>query len=116
MHACGHGRWASRFNPAADVAGTGAISGIVVDRATNQPVAGVLVELGPRIPAISDQSRRQLTDSKGRFIFSRLAPYAGYSLSASKAGYLRPASALHPRRFRRRSPSPMASGFETSTC
>jgi hypothetical protein len=71
------------------VPGTGAISGLVVDRATNQPVAGALVELGPRIPAVSDQSRRQLTDSKGRFIFSHLAPYAGYSLSASKGGYLR---------------------------
>ncbi len=70
------------------VVGTGAISGVVLDGTTNSPIAGAVVYLGPPNQQ-TGQPRRLLTDEKGRFVFMHLGPVReGYSLGATKAGYL----------------------------
>ena len=70
------------------VAGTGAISGVVVDAASSEPISGAVVYLGPPNQK-TGQPRRVLSDEKGRFVFLQLGPWPdGYSLGASKAGYL----------------------------
>jgi hypothetical protein len=71
--------------PAAEPArGTAVISGVVVDASTEAPISDALVSLTGR----GVGSFRQLTDSKGRFIFSQLPASDGYSsLRASKPGY-----------------------------
>jgi hypothetical protein len=64
--------------------GTAVISGLVVDRRTDTPVTDVMVTLTRR----STGALRQLTDAKGRFIFSQLGAGDDYiSLRASKPGY-----------------------------
>lgn len=69
-------------------AGTGAISGVVVDGSSGAPIAGAVVYMGPANPK-TGQPRRVLTDDKGRFVFQQLGPWPdGYSLGANKAGYL----------------------------
>lgn len=65
--------------------GRGAISGVVSDAETGAPVPGALVELAPGVGAPS--SARVLTDSRGRFVFSRLGPAEGYVLKAFGDGY-----------------------------
>ncbi len=69
-------------------AGTGAISGVVVDAATGGPVAGVIVGLGSRSggPQILTLPRT-VTDAKGRFLFRDLAPSTRYYLRAARLGY-----------------------------
>ena len=70
------------------VAGTGTISGVVVDSSTGAPIAGAVVYLGPPNQK-TGQPRRVLTDDRGRFVFMHLGPLpAGYSLGANKTGYL----------------------------
>ncbi len=69
-------------------AGTSAISGIAVDAELGQPIAGVVVYLGPPQHGPQGQPLRQVTDAKGRFVFPRLPAYDGYFISASKPGYL----------------------------
>ena len=64
--------------------GTGAISGVVVDVTTRQPIASAIVALGPPRQV---QQERQLTDAKGRFIFRDVAKFDGYTLTAQKPGY-----------------------------
>ncbi len=63
--------------------GTGAISGIVIDGATNQPLAGALVFLRDR-----EKQAGQVTDPKGRFLFAGLPAYEGYAIRVLKFGYL----------------------------
>ena len=65
---------------------TGAISGVVVD-GSGRPLGGAAVFLGTtgRGPV---RSSRQLTDSKGRFVFLNLPPSDQYFLNASKFGFL----------------------------
>ncbi len=67
--------------PAAQTAG--AISGVVIDAATRQPVRNALVELSGRT------RDGRLTDARGRFIFLHLTP-GDYTLRASKPGYFEP--------------------------
>lgn len=68
--------------------GTGAISGVVVDGSSGAPIAGAVVYLGPPNQR-TGQPRRALTDERGRFLFRQLGPLPdGYSLGASKQGYL----------------------------
>jgi hypothetical protein len=70
------------------VAGTGAISGVVVDGSTNTPLAGVVVFLGPANRQSIGQPLNQLTDDKGRFVFTNLGPVSdGYYINATKFGY-----------------------------
>lgn len=67
--------------------GTAAISGVVVDGTTNQPVAGAVVSLsGGRITLAMTGPTAMITDNQGRFVFSRL-PAGSYAISASKTGY-----------------------------
>jgi hypothetical protein len=72
--------------------GTAAISGVVVDADTGQPLPGVVVHLGrtPRGP-IGFQNR-QVSDSRGRFVFVDQPAGEGFTLSGSKPGYLTPAA------------------------
>lgn len=77
--------------PDAPVFGTGAISGVVVDGATGQPLAGAFVQLSNQTPgaaAAATPRPRQTTDSRGRFIFTKLPPSANYILIVSRPGYL----------------------------
>jgi hypothetical protein len=70
------------------VAGTGAISGVVVDGSTNTPLAGVIVFLGPANRQSIGQPLNQLTDDKGRFVFTNLGSVSdGYYINATKFGY-----------------------------
>lgn len=74
--------------PAAPIAGSGAISGVVVDGSTGAPIADAVIYLGPPNQK-TGQPRRTLTDERGRFLFQQLGPLPdGYSLGASKSGYL----------------------------
>ena len=74
--------------PPPAVAGTGAISGVVVDASTGAAIAGAVVNLSPPSQP-AGQLRRVLTDEKGRFVFQRLGPLPdGYSLGASRIGYV----------------------------
>jgi len=71
-------------SPRADAA----ISGVVRDGATGQPVADAVVRLGSA--ALRDyptEMIRQFTDGKGRFVFTDLAAGADYVVTASKSGY-----------------------------
>jgi hypothetical protein len=62
---------------------SGAISGVVVDATTKQPVRNALVELG------GPTRGGRLTDGRGRFIFLHLAP-GNYTLRVRKPGYFEP--------------------------
>jgi len=72
---------AQQTAPQKNTTGTAAISGIVVEGATNQPVAGAVVAI-----ASSGFRVNTLTDSKGRFV-ARNLPAGSYSVFASCQGY-----------------------------
>lgn len=67
--------------------GTGAISGVVTDRNTGQPIADALVSLSGAGRGAPSPQPRQQTDARGRFIFTHLPAFDSYVLSASKQGY-----------------------------
>lgn len=70
--------------------GSGAISGLVTDGVTGAPIEGAMVVLtgsGSAVGQLSASWPIQVTDSKGRFVFTDL-PASGYSLGASRPGYL----------------------------
>lgn len=69
------------------VTGTGAISGIVTDGTTGAPVAGALVQLVGGAGQAGARPR-QMTDAKGRFVFTQLPAFPDYTLVASRVGYL----------------------------
>ena len=71
---------------AAAAIGTGAISGVVTDGLTGRPIEGALVSLGAGRGG-PGALPRQMTDARGRFIFTRLPAFENYILSASKQGY-----------------------------
>jgi len=79
-----------------------AISGVVTDGATDQPVAGAFVEI-TRTDAGKTTSQRVNTDTKGRFVLTELEPGAGYSMTAGGVGYMtmpygwEPGAAEYPR-------------------
>jgi hypothetical protein len=66
--------------------GTAAISGVVVDGFTNQPIAGAFVTIGSSVRGVVPTPSRLATDGQGRFVFARL-PAGTYSVSAAKLGY-----------------------------
>jgi hypothetical protein len=68
--------------------GSGVISGVVTDGTTKAPVAGVVVYIGMGGRGAVGDSSRQLTDAKGRFVFTDLPASDAYSFNASKAGYV----------------------------
>lgn len=73
--------------PAPLIEGTGAISGVVTDAATGQPVAGAVVSLSVASRATIGRASREITDSRGRFVFTKLPAREDYQLLASMAGY-----------------------------
>jgi hypothetical protein len=78
---------ANQATPSPQV-GTAAISGVVIDGSTGQPVSGAVVLIigrGARgsLPGLT----RAAVDGQGRFVFARL-PAGDYSVAATKFGYL----------------------------
>jgi hypothetical protein len=73
--------------PQAPASGTGAISGVVIDGSTGQPIAGAMVLIGSGGRGIPVDPSRLATDAQGRYVFTRL-PAGTYSLSASRHGYV----------------------------
>ena len=67
--------------------GTGAISGVITDGKTHRPIAGALVYLGIQNYGPVGRTSRQITDPKGRFVFTNLPAADTFFLNASKAGY-----------------------------
>ena len=67
----------------------GAISGVVVDRATGEPVAFALVTLSARAGTAT-----QITDAAGRYAFLGLSADVPYSLSTSRVGYFQSTTGL----------------------
>ncbi len=68
-------------------AGTGAISGVVLDGSTNQPIAGAIVTLSTSARGFQGIVLRLATDSAGRFVFSRLPSASAYYLHVLQFGY-----------------------------
>jgi len=66
----------------APATGNAAVSGVVVDGTTRQPVANAEVRL-----TTTGVSQSQLTDPRGRFVFRGLPASSSYFLKASKSGY-----------------------------
>lgn len=67
--------------------GTGAISGVVTDGSSGAPLAGVFVQLsGGGGPAASRPG--QMTDARGRFVFTHLPASADFSIAAARPGYI----------------------------
>lgn len=65
-----------------------AVSGVVTEEATKQPIADAIVTLGIfTTKEYSDLRTRQLTDARGRFAFTEL-PGGTYSIAVKKSGYL----------------------------
>jgi hypothetical protein len=67
-----------------------AVSGVVTDGTTGQPIAGAVVELRrtPGVTAAVLSSNRATTDSKGRFVFMGVEPAEGYTMTARAASYI----------------------------
>lgn len=73
--------------PAPRPIGTGIISGVIRDGHTGRPIAGALVYVGITGRGPAGPMSRQLTDPKGRFVFTDLPESDSFFLNASKAGY-----------------------------
>jgi hypothetical protein len=68
--------------------GTGAISGVVIDAVTKRPIAGALVYLGMANYGPVGSRSRQITDAKGRFVYTDLPATDLYFINVDKAGYI----------------------------
>jgi hypothetical protein len=68
--------------------GTGAISGVITDAISGAPVpdATVSISVGTVRTAVA-RTTREVTDSRGRFLFTKLAANDDYHLVASAPGY-----------------------------
>lgn len=73
--------------PEAPLFGAGVMSGVVTDGTTGLPIEGVLVSLVGGRPGPAGRPQ-QMTDARGRFVFTHLISYPDYSVSAAKLGYL----------------------------
>ena len=72
-------------------AASAAISGSVTDALTGRPLAGAIVSLRPPIGSTTGpliRLTRQLTDDRGRFVFTGLPPGDGYTISTVQPGYV----------------------------
>lgn len=68
--------------------GTGAISGVVIDAITKKPIAGAVVYLGMANYGAVGSRSRQVTDAKGRFVYTDLPAADIYFINVDKAGYI----------------------------
>ena len=73
--------------PEAAVFGTGVISGVVTDGTTGLPLEAVLVTLAGGRPGPAGRPQ-QMTDARGRFVFTHLVQTPSYLVSAAKLGHL----------------------------
>lgn len=74
--------------PVVSGTGTGAISGVVTDGTTKQPIDGAVVVLSTRGRGMSSAlDLRVATDARGRFVFTRLPPSRAYYVLAVQFGY-----------------------------
>jgi hypothetical protein len=65
-----------------------AISGVVRDGITKQPIADAVVRLGSvELREYPDDLHRQFTDTRGRFVFTDLPAGSDYVVTVSKPGY-----------------------------
>lgn len=69
---------------------SGAISGIVVDGTTGEPVADAIVAVARQAPSQlpTGYQARHITDAKGRFAFLNLPNDGTFQITAAKFGYL----------------------------
>ena len=67
--------------------GTGAISGTVVDTATGAPLVGAVVSLSVASRAAIGRGAREVTDGRGRFLFTRLPARDDYQVNAARPEY-----------------------------
>jgi hypothetical protein len=67
--------------------GAGALSGVVVDATTGSPLVGAIVTLSVASRASVTRAPRETTDSRGRFLFTKLPAHDDYQLSAAMPGY-----------------------------
>lgn len=67
--------------------GSGSISGLVSDAETGAPLPNVLVRLNVSNGNIAGRVTREVTDGKGRFVFSNLPARDDYQVVASLPGY-----------------------------
>ena len=67
-----------------------AVSGVVSDGTSGEPIAGATVELRrtPGVAAAPVSSTRAATDSMGRFVFMGVEPADGYTMAARAPGYI----------------------------
>lgn len=75
------------FGAAQQAGVSAAISGLVVDATTGQPVGGATVSLGRLDGGTIPTPPRVVTDSRGRFVYAGLEPGNDYYLGARGAGY-----------------------------
>jgi len=65
---------------------TAAISGVVVDATSGEPVENASVTIdGANVKGLAQQ--RQITDAKGRFVFVNLPPGSDYAVNAAAPGF-----------------------------
>jgi hypothetical protein len=75
--------------PVTPATGTATISGTVKSVATGNPIVAAVVTVSISTPgAMLRTSLRQLTDAQGRFVFRDLPAGRGYSVTATRAGFI----------------------------
>jgi hypothetical protein len=74
--------------PVKPAEGTAAISGVVSDALSHAPIAGAVVNLRVQVPSRDAPNYRQIADSKGRFVFTKLPARNDYVLNASDRSHL----------------------------
>jgi len=84
---CGVGLSAQQAAQPPVMTGTAAISGVITDAVTGAPLEGVLVQLGGGAAYNIPNRPRQVTDARGRYVFTHLPPRTMYLVVASKIGY-----------------------------
>jgi len=70
------------------VVGTGMVSGVVIDAGTGQPIPSAIVHIGLYGRSRLGQQSRQVTDSRGRFVFVEVPASERLVVMASRPGYL----------------------------
>jgi hypothetical protein len=75
---------------------TSAISGVVIDGTTKQPIGDAIVVLSSESRNGGSTRRQQFTDAKGRYVFVNLPAGDRYGVTTSAIGYLEGVYAIDP--------------------